>query len=93
LDTWLQKIPSGVYNVVNPGYISTREVVEKIQKLLKPAWKAQFWQSDDEFYRFGAVTPRSNCILDTTKILKAGIRIRTTEEALEAALSRWLPEV
>ena len=93
LDTWLQKIPGGVYNVVNPGYISTREVVQRIQKLLKPAWKVQFWQSDDEFYRFGAVTPRSNCILDTSKILNAGIRIRTADEALEDALGRWLPEI
>ena len=92
LDTWLQKIPGGVYNVVNPGYISTREVVEKIRKLLKPDWKAQFWQSDDEFYRFGAVTPRSNCILDTTKILKAGIKIRPVAEALAEALGRWVPE-
>ena len=92
LDTWLQKIPGGVYNVVNPGYISTREVVEKIRKLLKPDWKAQFWQSDDEFYRFGAVTPRSNCILDTNKILKAGIKIRPVAEALAEALDRWVPE-
>ena len=92
LDTWLQKIPSGVYNVVNPGYISTREVVEKIQQRLKHSWKPEFWQSDDEFYRFGAVTPRSNCILDTAKILKAGIRIRSTGEALEDALNRWMPE-
>jgi dTDP-4-dehydrorhamnose reductase len=92
LDTWLQKIPGGVYNVVNPGYISTREVVEKIQKRLKPAWKPKFWESDDEFYRFGAVTPRSNCILDTSKILKAGIRIRSSAEAMEDALNRWVPE-
>ena len=92
LDSWLQKIPGGVYNVVNPGYISTREVVEKIRAKLKPSWKSEFWQSDDEFYRFGAVTPRSNCILDTTKILKAGIRIRSAGEAIEDALTRWAPE-
>jgi dTDP-4-dehydrorhamnose reductase len=90
LDSWAQKIPSGVYNVVNPGYISTREVVEKIQKRLKPAWKPEFWQCDDEFYRFGAVTPRSNCILDAAKILEAGIRIRSVEEALEDALVHWV---
>ena len=92
LDSWLQKIPGGAYNVVNPGYISTREVVEKIQQRLKPGWKPDFWQNDDEFYRFGAVTPRSNCILDTTKILQTGIRIRPVEEALEDSLNRWVPE-
>jgi len=92
LDTWLQKVPGGVYNVVNPGYVSTREVVEKIREKLKPGWNPAFWQSDDEFYRFGAVTPRSNCILDTSKILKAGIRIRPVGEALDEALARWVPE-
>jgi len=30
--------------------------------------------------------------LDTTKILKAGIRIRSVGEALEDALTRWRPE-
>jgi dTDP-4-dehydrorhamnose reductase len=90
IDSWLQKIPGGVYNVVNPGYISTREVVEKIQQRLKPSWKPVFWQSDDEFYRFGAITPRSNCILDPGKLLKSGIRIRPLEEALEEALDRWV---
>lgn len=92
LDTWLQKVPGGVYNVVNPGYVSTREVVEKIREKLKLGWSPAFWQSDDEFYRFGAVTPRSNCILDTSKILKAGIRIRPVGEALDEALARWVPE-
>jgi UDP-glucose 4,6-dehydratase len=89
LDTWLQSIPEGVYNIVNPGYISTQEVVGKIRERLKPGWNPAFWQSDDEFYRFGAVTPRSNCILDTTKILMAGIRIRPVSEALEEALACW----
>jgi len=90
LDTWLQKIPGGIYNMVNPGHISTREVVEKIQQRLKPRWEPEFWQSDDEFYRFGALTPRSNCILDPGKLLKSGIRIRPLEEALEEALDRWV---
>ena len=89
LDSWLQKIPGGIYNVGNPGYISTREVVEKIQQRLKPAWRPEFWASDDEFYRFGAVTPRSNCILDASKILKAGIRIRPVSEALQDSLASW----
>ena len=76
--------------MVNPGYISTREVVQKIRQRLKPRWEPEFWHSDDEFYRFGAITPRSNCILDPGKLLKSGIRIRPVEEALEEALDRWV---
>jgi hypothetical protein len=30
--------------------------------------------------------------LDTTKILKAGIQIRSSQEAMEDALNRWVPE-
>jgi dTDP-4-dehydrorhamnose reductase len=92
LDTWLKNVAGGVYNVVNPGYISTQEVVEMIRKKLKPDWNPTFWGNDDEFYRFGAVTPRSNCILDVTKILQAGVQIRPVEGALEDALDRWIPE-
>jgi len=92
LDTWLQKVPGGAYNVVNPGYVSTQEVVEKIRSRLLPNWNPTFWQSDDEFYRFGAVTPRSNCILDPSKLVAAGIKIRSVGEALEDALKRWKPE-
>ena len=78
--------------MVNPGYVSTQEVVEKIRSRLLPSWNTTFWQSDDEFYRFGAVTPRSNCILDTTKILKAGIKIRSVDESMQEALARWTQE-
>lgn len=89
LDCWSKKIPGGVYNIVNPGYVSTLEVVERIRFYLNPSWSPEFWQCDDEFYRFGARTPRSNCILDATKILNAGVFIRPVESALDEALSRW----
>ena len=88
---WLQKIPGGVYNIVNPGYVSTLEVVQKIREKLRPGWNPSFWQSDDEFYRFGAITPRSNCILDTAKIIEVGTKIRPVSEALGEAIYQWLP--
>jgi dTDP-4-dehydrorhamnose reductase len=92
LDTWLQKAPGGAYNVVNSGYVSTQEVVEQIRSRLLPNWNPTFWQSDDEFYRFGAVTPRSNCILDPSKLVAAGIKIRSVSEALGEAMSQWVPD-
>ena len=83
------KIPGGVYNMTNPGYVSTQEVVGKIQKKLKPSWKPDFWSGDDEFYLFGAITPRSNCILDASKLLRLGIKIRPVGMAIEDALEGW----
>lgn len=92
LDTWEKRAPFGIYNVTNPGYVTTRHVVELIEKILKPARKFEFWKDDAEFYQTAAKTPRSNCIMDTTKLLAAGVKIRGVEEALEDALKHWKPE-
>ncbi len=91
LDLWNARAPFGIYNVVNPGFVTTREVVEAIERVLKPNRKFEFWASDEEFYRVAAKTPRSNCVLDTTKLLATGVKIRPVHEALEASLARWQP--
>lgn len=92
LDLWERRAPTGIYNVVNPGYVSTREVVASIQRVLKPARTFEFWADDAEFYLVAAKTPRSNCILDTTKLLATGVKIRPMDEALEDSLRNWQPE-
>jgi dTDP-4-dehydrorhamnose reductase len=92
LDLWDRRTPAGIYNVVNPGYVTTREVVTAIQRVLKPARAFEFWADDAEFYRIAAKTPRSNCILDTTKLLATGVKIRPVEEALETSLRHWQAE-
>ncbi len=92
LDLWQMKAPCGIYNVTNPGFITTRQVVGLIEKHLKPPRKFEFWASDDDFYRNAAKTPRSNCVMDVTKLLANGVKIRPVEEALESALKNWKPE-
>ena len=91
LDLWQARAPFGIYNVTNPGYITTREVVEMIQRILKPKRQFEFWASDDEFYKFGAITPRSNCVMDMKKLLSTGIKLRPVDEALEDVLRNWKP--
>ena len=92
LDTWQKQVPFGTYNVTNPGAVTTRQVVAAIERVLKPARPFEFWESDEEFYKVAAKTPRSNCIMDVTKLLAAGIKIRSVEEALEDSLCHWQPE-
>jgi dTDP-4-dehydrorhamnose reductase len=92
LDLWALKAPFGIYNVTNPGWVTTRDVVRQVEKHLKPAKPFEFWESDEEFYKAAAKTPRSNCLLDPGKMLRAGVRIRSVEEALEDSLTHWVPE-
>jgi dTDP-4-dehydrorhamnose reductase len=91
LDLWQKHAPFGTYNVTNPGFVSTRQVVTMIQRILKPGRSFEFWADDQEFYRQAAKTPRSNCILDVTKLLAAGVPLRPVEEALENAIQNWVP--
>ncbi|MGB8369886.1 MAG: hypothetical protein ACLPYZ_17310 [Limisphaerales bacterium] len=92
LDLWERRAPFGIYNITNPGFITTRHVVGLIQEILRPVRDFEFWQDDGEFYRVGAKVPRSNCVLDVSKLLAAGVKIRPIQEALEDSLRNWEPE-
>lgn len=89
LDTWQQKAPYGIYNVTNPGFVTTRQVVAMIERFLKPDRKFEFWDSDETFYKEAVKTWRSNCVMDVSKLQAAGIRIRSVQEALEDSLKHW----
>ena len=92
LDLWRLRAPFGTYNVTNPGWVRTRQVVEMIESILKPDRKFEYWHDDAEFYRVAAKTPRSNCVMDVSKLLAAGVKIRPVFEALEHSLKNWKPE-
>jgi dTDP-4-dehydrorhamnose reductase len=92
LELWRRRAPFGIYNVTNPGFVTSSQVVEMIQKILKPARAFSFWANDEEFYRAAAKTPRSNCILDDSKLLATGVPMRPVEEALAEALQQWRPQ-
>jgi dTDP-4-dehydrorhamnose reductase len=90
LDLIERKAPWGTYNVVNPGYVSTRWVVEQIQEILKPNRSFEFWESDEVFYAQAAKTPRSNCLMEPAALESVGIQLRPVEEAVRSALQNWV---
>ncbi|HWD90884.1 MAG TPA: sugar nucleotide-binding protein [Verrucomicrobiae bacterium] len=89
LDLWERHAPFGVYNVVNPGAMTTRQLVTMMQCVLKSDRVFEFWKDDEEFYREGAKAPRANCLLDAAKLQSTGIRMRPVQEAMEDSLERW----
>ncbi len=89
LDLWERRAPYGIYNVTNPGFVTTRQVVDMVTRILQPGRPFEFWANDEEFYRLGAVTPRSNCVLDASKLLATGVKMRPVEAALEDSLRQW----
>jgi dTDP-4-dehydrorhamnose reductase len=89
LDLWERQAPFGTYNMTNPGAVRTRQVVEMINRILKPDRHFEFWKDEEEFYRLGAKALRSNCVLDVSKLLVAGVKMRPVEEAVEDSLRNW----
>jgi dTDP-4-dehydrorhamnose reductase len=89
LECWARRIPFGTYNVTNPGSISTHEVVELIRGSGVSTKSFSFFSSEEEFMRIAAKTPRSNCVLDSSKLEKAGIRLTPVHEAVERDLKAW----
>ena len=92
LNSWLQRIPYGTYNVTNTGSVTTRQVCKLIQQHLFPNKKFSFFENEDQFMRLAATTPRSNCVLDNSKLLSAGIAISDVEDALIQSLRAWKSE-
>lgn len=92
LDLWERNAPFGIYNVTNPGVVTTRQIVEMIQKILKPLRYFDFWQEDPQFHNQGNRGPRANCVLDVSKLLATGVTMRPLVEAIEDALKNWRGE-
>jgi dTDP-4-dehydrorhamnose reductase len=89
---WLsfeKQIPFGTYNITNPGSITTKEVVQLASSILGINRAFTFFTDEDEFMRTAAKTPRSNCVLDSSKILRHGIPLTETREAVVEALKTW----
>jgi dTDP-4-dehydrorhamnose reductase len=89
IECWQRRIPFGTYNMTNPGSITTREVVALIEKsgVLKKEFK--FFADETDFMRRAAKTPRSNCVLDTSKLQRTGIEMTEVHEAVAQALREW----
>lgn len=89
LELWLSGAPFGTYNLVNPGFVSTREIAALLEEHLVPGRSFEFFESDTEFYAQGARALRSNCVLSADKALAAGAKLAPVREALTDALTRW----
>jgi dTDP-4-dehydrorhamnose reductase len=91
LELWENGAAFGIYNVVNVGGVTIERIVELTRQILKPVPQIELLDNDAEPVSPQAPTGTScsSCILDTAKLLAAGVKIRTTEDALKSSLRRW----
>ena len=86
---WELRIPFGIYNMTNPGTVTTHEVVDLIKKAGLGDREFIFFNSEDDFMRTAAIAPRSNCVMNSDKLRRAGIQMTEVHEAIERDLRNW----
>ncbi len=86
---WQKRVPFGTYNITNPGQVTTHEVVALIKASGVCTKDYEFFRDEDEFMAKAAKTPRSNCVMNSTKLAAAGITMTEVHEAIAKDLSRW----
>lgn len=86
---WEKRVPFGIYNVTNPGEVTTREVVGLIKQSGVSNQEFEFFRDESEFMRTAAKTPRSNCTMDSSKLGAVGIRMTDVREAIARDLRNW----
>ncbi len=89
---WTDRVPFGTFNLTNPGSVSTRDVVFLIRRYGLTSKTFDFFETEEEFMQVAATTPRSNCVLDTTKAEAAALPMSPVDEALDRAIRSWKSE-
>jgi dTDP-4-dehydrorhamnose reductase len=80
--------PTGIYNITNTGYVTTKQVTEIINKYIINK-EFSFFKNDEEFYSTTAQTPRSNCVLNNDKLINTGFNIKSVQDSLENAIKNY----
>jgi dTDP-4-dehydrorhamnose reductase len=93
VDSFSKKCEPGIYNLTNVGSITTRQVVEWMKEEGVADKDFQFFKNEKDFMSNAAITPRSNCVMDTKKSEMAGIALRPVEEAVRDSLSKMRMQV
>ena len=66
-----------------------REVVDLIRKSGVSNKDFQFFKDETDFMAKAAKTPRSNCVLDSSKLLASGVVMSHVQDAIAKALKNW----
>ncbi|QEG20289.1 sugar nucleotide-binding protein [Mariniblastus fucicola] len=85
-------VPTGVYNLTNPGSVTTRQVVEKMLELGVAKGDFSFFDDEAAFMISAAKTPRSNCVLNSQKAVDAGLEMPDVLDSIERSLQNWQSE-
>jgi len=89
-ECYLNKLPYGIYNVTNPGKVRAQDIAKLLkEKGIVP--KNRKWEILEDINEIKKIekVPRSNCTLDSSKIINLGIPLPDIYESLNKTLDSW----
>lgn len=78
---------TGIYNVVNKGGITHREILQMYKEIVDPNFHMPIFITKDKLKEI--VVDRTNCILSTQKLESEGIDIRNVKDAVKICLENY----
>ena len=84
----IKEISYGTYNLVNPNGISAKDILEIAKEYNLKKEKYEYFSNLEEFSRV-IKAPRSNCILDSSKISEQGLSFLPVENSLHKTFQFW----
>lgn len=89
LTLWETEAQYGIYNVVNPGIVSTAQIARLIRDTVGADREIVSVPESEGRADADGQFVRPNCVLETRKLEASGLRLRPAAEALQAALQQW----
>ena len=80
---------TGVFHATNPGPLRHRELLARYRAVVDPGHTYQLIPADELITRSLVTTPRSSCILASTRLADLGLAMRPIEVALADVLARY----
>lgn len=80
---------TGIFNVVNPVPVRHREILEWYRELVEPAHSYEMITVERMYEQGLAKAGRSNCVLNTDKLARAGIFLPDAPEAIRNCLREY----
>ncbi len=89
IETLIRRLPAGIYNVTNPGSVTTSEVAEAIKRHGLSDKAFQFFPNEEDFLSAPGRVKRASCLLSSEKLINSGIALREVHDALDWTLRHW----
>lgn len=85
----IEKRPSGIFHATNPGTVRHRDILKLYKEVVDPLHNYELIDEEELLERGLVKAPRSNCVLQSTRLEECGIHMRPIAVALPEVMKAY----